>query len=237
MYTLLATCRRLCAQVRFDRARRRQRRSRDRATGGGIRRARRAARARAARRHVRERRLRAEESHVERGRARGRVRARERLRLRRTRRGPRLGAAQGRPRRIRAALERHLSAQPRPQGDRDDPLGRTLQRSARDRRCERRRLRGRARRDRDRRPSERAVDCAGAELGITSDGFFDLERRPRRVGVVGSGYVAVELGGVLNALGTETVAVRARRTRAARFRRAACPTSSRSRCARPGSSS
>ena len=45
----------------------------------------------------------------------------------------------------------------------------------------------------------------GAELGITSDGFFELEHRPRRVAIVGSGYVAVELGGVFNALGTETV--------------------------------
>jgi len=45
----------------------------------------------------------------------------------------------------------------------------------------------------------------GAELGITSDGFFELEHRPRRVAVVGSGYVAVELIGVLRALGAETV--------------------------------
>ena len=45
----------------------------------------------------------------------------------------------------------------------------------------------------------------GCELGLTSDGFFELERLPRRVAVVGSGYVAVELGGVLNALGAETV--------------------------------
>ena len=44
----------------------------------------------------------------------------------------------------------------------------------------------------------------GAGLGITSDGFFDLEHRPRRVAIVGSGYIAVELGGVLNALGAET---------------------------------
>jgi glutathione reductase (NADPH) len=44
----------------------------------------------------------------------------------------------------------------------------------------------------------------GAELGITSDGFFELEQRPGRVAVIGSGYVAVELGGVLNALGAET---------------------------------
>jgi glutathione reductase (NADPH) len=43
----------------------------------------------------------------------------------------------------------------------------------------------------------------GAELGITSDGFFDLQELPRRVAVVGSGYVAAELGGVLHALGSE----------------------------------
>lgn len=43
----------------------------------------------------------------------------------------------------------------------------------------------------------------GAELGITSDGFFELERLPRRVAVVGSGYIAVELAGVLASLGSE----------------------------------
>lgn len=44
---------------------------------------------------------------------------------------------------------------------------------------------------------------AGAELGITSDGFFELARLPEKVAVVGSGYVAVELAGVLHALGSE----------------------------------
>lgn len=43
----------------------------------------------------------------------------------------------------------------------------------------------------------------GAELGITSDGFFELTRLPPRVAVVGSGYIAVELAGVLHALGSE----------------------------------
>ncbi|WP_068805833.1 glutathione-disulfide reductase [Thauera phenolivorans] len=43
----------------------------------------------------------------------------------------------------------------------------------------------------------------GAELGISSDGFFGLEQQPRRVAVVGSGYIAVELAGVFNALGSE----------------------------------
>lgn len=43
----------------------------------------------------------------------------------------------------------------------------------------------------------------GAELGITSDGFFELESRPQRIAMVGSGYIAVELGGVLRALGSD----------------------------------
>jgi glutathione reductase (NADPH) len=42
----------------------------------------------------------------------------------------------------------------------------------------------------------------GAELGITSDGFFELEHRPQRVAVVGSGYVAVELGDAFRSLGS-----------------------------------
>tara|TARA_R110000868_G_scaffold158036_4_gene385853 strand:+ start:15558 stop:16964 length:1407 start_codon:yes stop_codon:yes gene_type:complete len=43
----------------------------------------------------------------------------------------------------------------------------------------------------------------GAELGITSDGFFELKSMPKKVLVVGSGYIAVELAGVLNALGSD----------------------------------
>lgn len=43
----------------------------------------------------------------------------------------------------------------------------------------------------------------GAELGITSDGFFELERQPRSAIVVGGNYVAVELAGVLHRLGTK----------------------------------
>ncbi len=42
----------------------------------------------------------------------------------------------------------------------------------------------------------------GAQLGITSDGFFELTERPGRVAVVGSGYIAVELAGVFAALGS-----------------------------------
>lgn len=46
-------------------------------------------------------------------------------------------------------------------------------------------------------------DLPGAELGIDSDGFFALANQPRRVAVVGSGYIAVELAGVFNSLGSE----------------------------------
>ncbi len=47
----------------------------------------------------------------------------------------------------------------------------------------------------------------GAELGITSDGFFELGARPASVAIVGSGYIAVELAGVFSALGTHTTLV------------------------------
>ena len=43
----------------------------------------------------------------------------------------------------------------------------------------------------------------GAELGITSDGFFQLDELPRRVAVIGGSYIAVELSGLLRALGAE----------------------------------
>ncbi|KAL9102588.1 MAG: hypothetical protein Q9163_002268 [Psora crenata] len=44
----------------------------------------------------------------------------------------------------------------------------------------------------------------GADLGITSDGFFELEEQPKRVAVVGAGYIAVEMSGMFHHLGTET---------------------------------
>lgn len=46
-------------------------------------------------------------------------------------------------------------------------------------------------------------DVEGAELGITSDGFFALKTQPKKVAVIGSGYIAVELAGVFQALGTD----------------------------------
>lgn len=52
----------------------------------------------------------------------------------------------------------------------------------------------------------------GAELGLTSDGFFALRKQPRRVAVIGGGYIGVELAGMLRALGSE-VSVVARESR------------------------
>jgi glutathione reductase (NADPH) len=43
----------------------------------------------------------------------------------------------------------------------------------------------------------------GAEHGITSDGFFELAQRPKRVAIVGSGYVACELAGAFHELGAQ----------------------------------
>lgn len=44
----------------------------------------------------------------------------------------------------------------------------------------------------------------GAELGITSDGFFELKEQPRSVAVVGAGYIGVELSGIFKSFGSET---------------------------------
>lgn len=51
-------------------------------------------------------------------------------------------------------------------------------------------------------PSEE--DVPGAKLGMTSDDFFALEKQPRNIVIAGAGYIALELAGVLNALGTQT---------------------------------
>ena len=44
----------------------------------------------------------------------------------------------------------------------------------------------------------------GAELGSTSDDFFALESQPKVAVIVGGGYIACEIAGVLQALGTQT---------------------------------
>lgn len=50
-------------------------------------------------------------------------------------------------------------------------------------------------------------EIPGVELGMTSDGFFALEECPKRIAVVGAGYIAVELAGVLAALGANVTLV------------------------------
>ena len=49
------------------------------------------------------------------------------------------------------------------------------------------------------RPSKIKVE--GAEYGIDSDGFFRLEEMPKKVAVVGAGYIAIELAGIFHTLG------------------------------------
>jgi glutathione reductase (NADPH) len=43
----------------------------------------------------------------------------------------------------------------------------------------------------------------GAELGITSDQIFHLEKQPEKIAIMGGGYIAVEFAGIFNGLGTE----------------------------------
>ncbi len=51
------------------------------------------------------------------------------------------------------------------------------------------------------RPGEPAIP--GAELAITSNEAFELPELPRRVLVVGGGYIAVEFAGIFNGLGSQ----------------------------------
>lgn len=51
----------------------------------------------------------------------------------------------------------------------------------------------------------RRPEVSGQSLGCDSNGFFALRAAPRRVAIIGGGYIAVELAGVLRALGAEVV--------------------------------
>ena len=44
----------------------------------------------------------------------------------------------------------------------------------------------------------------GSEYGITSDDFFSIKKLPKKMLFVGAGYIAVEIAGIMNALGVET---------------------------------
>jgi glutathione reductase (NADPH) len=51
--------------------------------------------------------------------------------------------------------------------------------------------------------SPRRPDIPGAELGLLSDDVFELREQPRRIAIVGSGYIAVEFAGIFRALGSQ----------------------------------
>jgi glutathione reductase (NADPH) len=53
-------------------------------------------------------------------------------------------------------------------------------------------------------PTPPPANIPGSEFGINSDGFFDIATLPKKVALVGAGYIAVEFAGMFNALGTET---------------------------------
>jgi len=57
----------------------------------------------------------------------------------------------------------------------------------------------------------------GADIGISSDGFFQLTEQPERVAIIGGGYIGVELGGVLNALGSDVSIIALENTLLERF--------------------
>jgi glutathione reductase (NADPH) len=49
----------------------------------------------------------------------------------------------------------------------------------------------------------RRLDLPGFDLGMVSDDMFELSAMPRRMAIVGGGYIAVEFAGMLKALGAE----------------------------------
>jgi glutathione reductase (NADPH) len=50
-------------------------------------------------------------------------------------------------------------------------------------------------------------ELPGRELAISSNEAFHLERLPRRIVIVGGGYIAVEFAGIFNGLGVETILI------------------------------
>ena len=50
-------------------------------------------------------------------------------------------------------------------------------------------------------------DIKGTEYGIDSDQFFGLHEIPKRIAIVGGGYIAVEIGGLLRSLGSDVTLI------------------------------
>jgi len=55
------------------------------------------------------------------------------------------------------------------------------------------------------------------ENSLSSDGFFELNELPKKVVIVGAGYIGVELAGILQALGTDTSLVIRKKNILSRF--------------------
>lgn len=51
------------------------------------------------------------------------------------------------------------------------------------------------------------IHVPGIEHTIDSDAMFDLNERPRRLAIVGGGYIAVEFAGLMNSLGSEVTLI------------------------------
>lgn len=49
-----------------------------------------------------------------------------------------------------------------------------------------------------------SLTIPGSEYTIDSDGFFELEEMPKKVALIGAGYVAVEFAGIFAALKADT---------------------------------
>ena len=47
----------------------------------------------------------------------------------------------------------------------------------------------------------------GHELALTSNEVFNLEKLPRRICIVGGGYIAVEFAGIFQGLGVEAILI------------------------------
>lgn len=48
-------------------------------------------------------------------------------------------------------------------------------------------------------------DIPGSEHAIDSDAALDLPSRPKKIGIVGGGYIALEFAGIFNGLNSEVL--------------------------------
>lgn len=60
-------------------------------------------------------------------------------------------------------------------------------------------------------------DIPGAELGLDSDDIFQIQKQPKSVVIIGSGYIALEFAGIFNSLGILTTVACRKKTILNRF--------------------